>query len=110
MNLYEDFSCRVSQGFFSGWKIENKISSAIMVPDKLLKERIGYVWIQVRKTKKNKSINSNFSEQVMFSSFAQAVMEPHSKTGEFWALNSPDQIADLLIQGANEIFTSQQMS
>ena len=103
MILFEDFYMSVSQGFFTGWRVENRLTHAVSVPNWLLKERIGFVWIQVRRTKKSGSVNSNFSEKVMFQSFGMAVIDPTSTEGRFWADHTPDEIADNLILAANSV-------
>ena len=101
MVLFENAFLKVSQGFFSGWRIENRLEGVILVPNWLMTERIGLVWIQVRRTKKSMSINSHFSEQLMFESFALGVVRPSLSEGKFWAENTPDAIADTIILSAN---------
>lgn len=103
MNVFEDGRMTVSQGFFTGWRVENKLTHAVMVPNWLLKERIGFVWMQVRRTKKSASINSHFSEKVMFESFALAVIDPTAVEDSFWANHTSDEIADEMISAANNL-------
>lgn len=103
MKLFEDAHFEVSQGWFSGWRIKNKRAGTTLVPDWMMKERIGYVWIRVRKVRKDQSINSNFTEQVMFRSFAHAVVEPTSPDGHTWRKMTPDEITDGLIELANHM-------
>lgn len=106
MILFNGSFYTVSQGFFSGWKVQSKISGAISVPNSLLKERIGFVWMQVRRTKKSQSIDSGMSEDLMFGSFAKAVLEPFSEEGELWLRHSPDELADIFIKRGNETMRS----
>jgi hypothetical protein len=101
MILFEGTFTRVAQGFFSGWKILDKMSGTIAVPNGLLKERIGLTWMQVRRTKKSRSVDSQMSEDAMFMSFARAVLDPSSDEGELWASTSPDDLADQFIEYAN---------
>lgn len=103
MTLFEDARMTVTQRFFAGWRVENKLTHAVMIPNWLLKERIGFVWMQVRRTKKVASLNSNFSEKVMFESFGLAVMDPTGVEGIFWANHTPDEIADSFILAANTL-------
>lgn len=102
MKLFESSFYVVSQGFFSGWKVQSKLTGATSIPSSLQKERIGFVWIQVRKTKKASSIDSGMSEDVMFGSFAKAVLEPVSEDGELWERHSPDNLADHFISLGNK--------
>ena len=101
MVLFDGSFYQVSQGLFSGWKILDKMSGTTAIPNQLLKERIGLVWMQVRKTKKHKSIDSGMSEEVMFGSFAKAVLDPNSEFGTLWSAHSPDELADLFIEEGN---------
>lgn len=60
MKLFENARFVVSQSFFTGWRLEKRLTQAVMVPNWLLKERIGFAWMQIRKTKKSRSINIHF--------------------------------------------------
>ncbi|MFC0161067.1 hypothetical protein ACFFKB_24285 [Mameliella alba] len=101
MILYNDAVCRVSQGFFRGWRVENKLQGMTLVPSALMSERIGFVWMMVRRTKKSRSISWRLSENRMFQEFAMAVMFPDSPAAELWKTNTPDDIADSLIEATN---------
>jgi hypothetical protein len=106
MVLFDGPFVRVSQGFFTGWRIEDKLTGTVAIPNRLLKERIGLTWIQVRRTKKSRSVDSGMSEDVMFGSFAKAVLDPSSDEGNLWALNSHDQLADHFIETGNSYMNS----
>ena len=101
MKLFEGPFVVVSQGLLSGWKVHDKMTGTIAVPNSRLKERIGLTWMQVRRTKKSRSIDSGMSEEVMFGSFARAVLDPSSYEGQLWAISSPDELADLFIEQGN---------
>lgn len=103
VKLFENERFCVSQGFLSGWRIEDKLSRTTLVPNWLMKERIGLVWMQVRRTRKASSVNSHFSERVMFESFAIGVAEPMSIEGRFWADHTPNEIAEEIITAANAL-------
>jgi hypothetical protein len=102
MVLFDGSFYSVSQGFLSGWKVVDKITGAIGIPNNLQKSRIGMVWMQVRRTKKDQSIDSDMSEDVMFSSFAKAVLDPSSEEGDLWVSHSPDELANIFIQSGNQ--------
>ena len=102
MVLFDSSFYRVSQGFFSGWKVESKLTGTIAVPSSLMKERVGFVWMQVRKTKKSKSVDSKMSEEVMFGSFAKAVLDPSCSDGRLWLEKSPDELSDMFIDAGND--------
>lgn len=102
MILYDDQVCRVSQGWFRGWRVENKLQGMTLIPSALMAERIGFVWMMVRRTKKSSSISSGLSENRMFQEFAMGVMFPDSPSAEFWTVNTPDDIADSLIEATND--------
>jgi hypothetical protein len=106
MIYFEGTFVRVSQGFFTGWKVLDKMTGTIAVPNWLLKERIGLTWMQVRQTKKGKSIDSKLSEDAMFMSFARAVLDPSGNEGELWKVTSPDDLADNFIAYSNERVTA----
>lgn len=102
MKLFDSPFVEVSQGMFSGWKVRDKITGVNAVPDSLLKERIGLTWMQVRRPKKSQSIDSGMSDNVMFGSFAKAVLDPSGSDGRLWRENAPDWIADHFISLGNE--------
>lgn len=92
MVIYDGTFHIVSQGFFSGWKIFDRVTGTTAIPNSIQKERIGLVWMQVKRTKKDQSIDSGMSEEVMFGSFAKAVLNPTSKEGALWLSHSADEL------------------
>ena len=101
MLLFENPLFKVSQGVFTGWKIQSCMSGAIYVPDRVLKEKIGLVWMKVRKTKRGMSIDSAMSEEVMFGSFAHAVSDPASDEGSMWRTKNAEELANFFIDLGN---------
>ena len=101
MILFEGLRVQVSQGFLSGWKVKDRFTGAISIPNSMLKEKIGFVWMQVRRTKRSASVDPRMSEEVMFSSFGNAVIDPSSDDGILWFSSSPDELADFFIGQGN---------
>ena len=102
MVIFESTFFSVSQGWLTGWRVKDKTTGAITVPNAAMKSQIGLVWMQVRKTKKHMSLDSAQSEDMLFFSFAKAVRDPSCNDGELWSTLQPDALADLLISEANK--------
>lgn len=102
MVIFDSTFFSVSQGWLTGWKVKDKTTGAISIPNSTMKSQVGLVWMQVRRTKKHKSLDSAQSEDMLFFSFAKAVRNPSCSDGKIWAQLEPDALADLLISEANK--------
>jgi len=102
MVIFDSTYFSVSQGWLTGWKVKDKTTGAITIPNAAMKCQIGLVWMQVRRTKKHLSLNHDQSEDMLFFSFANAVRDPSSSDGKLWMSLEPDALADLLISEANK--------
>ena len=102
MVVFEDAFVQVKDSFFGGIKVTEKSTGAIFIPTPILRERFGFVWMIIRKTRRSESVDPRYSEQMMWAMFAAAVTEPNSVIGQMWARSEPDTMASMIIAQANQ--------
>ena len=76
--LYEDKDVIITQGFFTGWKIQMKATGTIIKPTFDTKVAMGAAWMKVAKRDGFSKVSRRLATDHLMLMFAQACVYPNS--------------------------------
>ncbi|WP_333830507.1 hypothetical protein [Pararhodobacter sp.] len=95
--LFEDPDFRVSQGWFTSWRVLDKSTGATIIPTARIQEQIGFAWKLVRQRPLPPQMR-RACEDDLFRRFAIASVDPNGIEAAIFCGFSADALALDVIQ------------